>query len=279
MDVLMKRTSTTMLFILSSLISFNVTAEFKPANTWSKAKNILDDKVYNDHRFTFYCGCNYKSDNDKDGSGDINAEACGLGNVEKMKHVKDTIQWEHVVPASLMPVGKYMCWQKETEVSQCKNKDGKVTKKNRTCCEKVSPSGKLMIFDLFNLVPSSAQLNQYRTNDPYGKIPDTAEFEGFGEQCAARDLNGTTSGSAGLFEPPDCKKGDAARTWFYMRLAHGVAIDSDSDKLFKLWSKNDPVSPWERKRHDRIAKIQGNINPYVDKIKPNTTGACSWEPK
>lgn len=266
-----------MLFINS--ISFNAIAEFKPAKTWSKAKNILDDKVYHDHRFTFYCGCNYKSHNDKDGSGDINADACGLGNVTKMRNVRDTIQWEHIVPASLMPVGKYMCWQKEKEVSQCKNKDGKVTKKNRTCCEKVSPSGKIMIFDLFNLTPSAAQLNQYRTNDPYGKIPDDAAFEGFGEQCTARDLNGTKSGSGGLFEPPDCKKGDVARTWFYMRLAHGVTIDSDTNKLFMSWSKNDPISPWEKIRHDRIAKIQGNINPYVHKKPSSPAGACSWEPK
>ena len=271
--------NTLLIVIFTAIISGNVYAEYKPAKSWSSAKNVLDDKVYVDHRYTFYCGCEFKSDNDSDGSGDIDADACGLGGVSKMRHVKDTIQWEHIVPASLMPVGQYMCWQKETEVKQCKNKQGIVTKKNRTCCEKVSPSGKLMIFDLFNLAPSAAQLNQYRTNDPYGEVPDNSGYEGFGQRCTARDLNGTSSGPDGLFEPPDCKKGDAARTWFYMRLAHGVHIDEATEALFNAWSAADPVSPWERIRHDRIAAIQKNVNPYVDKINPDPAGACSWEPK
>ena len=259
------------------VVTFNVLADFKPAKTWNRAKNMLDDSVYFDHRYTVYCGCEYQSDNDSDGSGDINADACGLNGVTKMRHVRNTIQWEHIVPASLMPVGQYMCWQKESEVKQCQDKTGKVKKKNRSCCEAVSPSGKLMIFDLFNLAPSAAQLNQYRTNDPYGEVPDNANYEGFGSSCKVRDLNGTTSGPQGLFEPPDCKKGDAARTWFYMRQAHGVLIDKATEALFNSWSTQDPVSPWERIRHDRIAKIQGNINPYVHKIVPDVAGACSWE--
>lgn len=219
----------TLLLALSTIIALSSShtyADFIPAGSWSKAKNILDDQVYLDHRFTFYCGCKYTSDNDSDGSGDIDADACGLGDVQLKRNVRNEIQWEHVVPASLMPVGNYMCWQKETEVKACQNSSGTVTRKNRNCCERVSPSGKLMIHDLFNLTPSAAQLNQYRTNDPYGEIPDSSDFEGFGDQCMARDLNGTTSGPNGLFEPPDCKKGDAARTWFYMRLAHGVEIDT-----------------------------------------------------
>lgn len=266
------------IYIISFVfLSVNAQAEFKPAKSWKSAKNILDDSVYFDHRNTLYCGCKYESDNDSDGSGVINADACGLKEVTKMRHVRDTIQWEHIVPASLMPVGQYMCWQKESEVSQCQDSTGKVKKKNRVCCEAVSPSGKLMIYDLFNLAPSAAQLNQYRTNDPYGEVPDNAKYEGFGLSCKARDLNGTTSGAKGLFEPPDCKKGDVARTWFYMRLAHGVIIDSATEALFNSWSENDPVSSWERTRHDRIVEIQGNVNPYVHLITPITAGSCSWE--
>ncbi len=132
-----------------------------------------------------------------------------------------------------------------------------------------------MIFDLFNLAPSAAQLNQYRLNDPYAEISNGEKYEGFGHSCKARDLGGTSVG--GKFEPPNCKKGDLARTWFYMRLAHGVHIDDETEKMFLKWSKNDPVSPWERLRHDRIKSIQKNINPYVDGIKPDKAGSCSWE--
>jgi len=85
------------LAIFITTISFNILADFKPAKSWNSAKNILDDKVYFDHRYTLYCGCKYKPDNDSDGSGDINTVACGLDDVQKMRHVKDTIQWEHIV--------------------------------------------------------------------------------------------------------------------------------------------------------------------------------------
>jgi len=135
-----------------------------------------------------------------------------------------------------------------------------------------------MMYDLFNLAPSASQLNQYRTNDPYGEIPEGSPHEGFGTQCEAKDLNGTTSGPQGLFEPPDCKKGDVARTWFYMRLAHGVEIDPATEALFLEWSSNDPVSPWESLRHERIAVLQGNTNPYVNGVSTNHSGSCHWEP-
>ncbi len=257
------------------LLSLSVQAEFKPAESWDKAKNMLDDNVYPDHRRTFYCGCEYTSDLDRDGSGDIDADACGLQDVQKYRSVRNTIQWEHVIPASLMPVSGYMCWQQEKQIPACLKDDGSVRYSNRNCCERVSPSGKLMIFDLHNLVPSAAQLNQYRTNDPYGEVADGSGFEGFGSQCEARDLGGTSQG--GLFEPPDCKKGDAARIWFYMRLAHGVEIDDETNATFELWSRDDPVSPWEAERNSLVAGVQGNSNPYVDGVTPNPTGACDWE--
>jgi len=263
---------------LTLLLSSTAIADFTPASSWRSAKNNLDDHVYNDQRHTFYCGCEYTSKGTSTGSGTINADACGLQDVPKKRGTRNRVEWEHIVPASLMPVGGYMCWQKETEVQACQNSDGKVTKKNRQCCDKVSPSGRLMMYDLFNIAPAASQLNQYRTNDPYGEIPDGSEFEDFGAQCEAKDLNGTTSGPSGLFEPPDCKKGDVARTWFYMRLAHGVVIDTATEALFFEWSANDPVSPWERTRHDRIAAIQGNGNPYVEGTTPDTVGSCSWEP-
>jgi deoxyribonuclease-1 len=265
--------------ILVLPISLSALADFHPAGSWSSAKNTLDDHVYFDMRFTLYCGCHYISDNDSDGSGDIDADACGLGGVTKKRNVRNTIQWEHIVPASLMPVGSYLCWQQESAVKQCKNDQGEVKLKNRACCDKVSPSGKLMLYDLFNLAPAAAQLNQYRSNDPYGEVPDDVEHEGFGDRCLARDLNGTQPGPDGLFEPPDCKKGDVARTCFYMRLAHGVVISPEQEEMFQSWSDSDPVSPWEKRRHDRIAAIQGNSNPYVEGIAPDPAGACSWEPE
>ena len=44
-------------------------------SSWSTAKNRADDKVYGDHKITIYCGCEYNSDNDSDGSGKMTAES------------------------------------------------------------------------------------------------------------------------------------------------------------------------------------------------------------
>ena len=125
--------------------------------------------MYSDHKLTFYCGCPYTSDQDSDGSGKIDADACGLGDVAQKREVRNTIQWEHIVPASLMPVRSYRCWMNPKSVERCLKPDGTLKYSGRECCERTSPLGKTMIFDLFNLTPSAAQLNQYRSNDPYGE--------------------------------------------------------------------------------------------------------------
>ncbi|SRR3990167_8720534 len=105
------------------------------------------------------------------------------------------------------------------------------------------------------------------------------QHEGFGHQCLAKDLNGTTPAPGGLFEPPPCKKGDVARVWFYMRDTHGVQISTGVAAMFKLWSSQDPVSPWEKIVHDRTAAIQMNFNPYVANAIVSNDGSCSWEKK
>ncbi|MFT5350905.1 MAG: deoxyribonuclease-1, partial [Gammaproteobacteria bacterium] len=34
---------------------------------------------------------------------------------------------------------------------------------------------------------------------------------------------------------------------------------------FKVWNKIDPPSKQEKIRNDRIERLQGNRNPYIDK--------------
>jgi deoxyribonuclease-1 len=58
---------------------------------------------------------------------------------------------------------------------------------------------------------------------------------------------------------------------------HGVSIPDTELAMFRAWSIQDPVSPWEKTRHDRIKAVQGNANPFVDGITPDNSGECSWE--
>ena len=126
-----------------------------------------------------------------------------------------------------------------------------------------------IIYDLHNLVPTIGQVNALRSNDRYQDLPD--ETSDFGA-CRIEDENGT-------FEPPDCKKGDVARIWLYMRDQHGVKLQDGEEEMFMEWSDDDPVSPWESERGRRIFEYMSRPNPYVNGVTPDPGGACSWEPE
>lgn len=208
------------------------------ATSWKDAKNTADDIIYEGNILTFYCGCLYQSDKDKDGSGRItDTKDCGY--VAPHKHIKRAgrVEWEHVVPVSLMPVRQFSCW----------------TNHNRKYCEKHDPKAQAMMFDLHNLVPAIGQVNALRSNKRYAEIK--AEPRNFGA-CPIQHRKG-------IFEPGDRQKGDVARIWLYMSDRHGVRISADERAMFLRWHKNDPVSAWEREKNRRVTHVQGNGNPFI----------------
>lgn len=72
------------------------------ATSWSMVKEWARDDVYHDHRNTFYCDCAYTPRSSS--GGDINLSSCSYdGANESHAHRADRLEWEHVVPASLMP--------------------------------------------------------------------------------------------------------------------------------------------------------------------------------
>lgn len=231
---MLKRFATTLFLIVLA-----GTASAETATSWSAAKNAADDQVYFDHRVTLYCGCGYVSHGDSDGSGDIDGANCAYTAPSTYQHRSKRIEWEHIVPASLMPAASFPCWSEG----------------GRDHCEKEDPAAQAMIFDLHNLAPSIGQVNALRSNDRYGEIP--GESRGFGA-CAIEDVKG-------MFEPADETRGDVARVWLYMADKHGVVISDDERSMFERWNAADPVSDWERLRDDRIYAIQGNRNPYVSR--------------
>lgn len=226
-------------------------------NSFKATKNQLDDKIYSNHRETIYCGCSYTSDEDSDGSGTISADECGI-DATKWESRRDKIEWEHIVPASLMPIGEQLCWKDPGQFPQCTNDEGRVTKKGRECCGAVSEVAHQMINDMHNLAPSAAQLNQYRRDDYYGLIPVGSAYEDFGDQCNSKDSN-----EEKIFEPRDCVKGDVARVWFYMEARYGIEITAIQREMLTSWADSDPVSPWEAERNLLIQSVQGNKNQFV----------------
>ena len=232
-------------------------------SSWKRAKNEVADNVYRDITNTFYCGCIYESHNDNDGSATImNFNDCYDWRSHSHKDAACVLDWEHVVPATLTPASGRKCWRKPEEIDECKGKGG------RDCCEDHDEEAQRVLFDPHNLVPTVGQINRLRRADRYAELENGNTFG----KCLIKDISGK-------FEPPDCKKGDVARIWFYMRHAHGVEIEPEDEEIFKIWSDLDPVSPWERERERRIFEFSTLRNMYVYGIEPDSSGACAWEPK
>lgn len=65
--------------------------------------------------------------------------------------------------------------------------------------------------------------------------------------------------------PGDQWKGDVARMIMYLNLRYAESFeDVGSITLFLKWNAEDPVSPFEIQRNNRIEKVQGNRNPFID---------------
>ncbi len=260
--------------LLAAILLVPVAAKAEFPTSWDDAKNTAQDKVYKDTRIkTFYCGCDYSTHDDDDGSGDVDLSVCNMQALSNNITSAERIEWEHIVPASQMPARIHACWDESEDFPVCVSASGSVTKK-RDCCTRVKHEFRAMIFDLHNLAPAIGQVNQYRSNGRYGVVISGGEqWPG----CEAKDLGGTSSGAANLFEPPDCMKGNVARVWLYMSAIHGVVMTETERSMFKEWDHADPVSPWEKLRDERIERAQGNSNPYVSSRTASDAGKCSWE--
>ena len=234
------------------------------SDSWKKAKNDVADTVYNRIGNTFYCGCLYESHDDRDGSATIlDFNDCYNWRSHNYRDAACELNWEHIVPVNLTPVSYRDCWVKpETFDDKCKGKRG------RECCERYDEKAKEIIFDPHNLVPAVGQINQLRRDYRYSDLDDSTTFG----KCSA-------GYEEGKFEPPDCKKGDVARIWFYMRDSHDVEISPQEAEMFQKWSQSDPVSPWEQERERRIFALSKRENRHVHGKEADVAGACPWEPK
>lgn len=201
-------------------------------NSFSQAK-AAGVKVNADVPGDFYCGCKINWQGKK---GVIDLESCGY-KVRKNENRASRVEWEHVVPAWLFG-HQLQCWQ-----------DG-----GRKNCAK-DPVYRKMESDMHNLQPAVGEVNGDRANFMYSQWNGG---EGQYGQCAMKvDFKDKVA------EPPAGARGAIARTYFYMRDRYQLNLSRQQTQLFTAWNKLYPVTRWECERDARIAKVQGNHNPYV----------------
>lgn len=214
------------------------------AGSWGTTKRWARDIIYAGENETFYCGCTYTASGTSGGITELNTcDYDGSGEVNHHRAV--VLEWEHVVPASLMPARSFACWNEG--LPEC-------SKGSRKCCERFDLNARAQIFDLHNLVPSVGQANALRANKRYGII------EGEERKLGSCDFEWTND----LTEPPEDKRGEVARIWLYFVGQHNLQLQQGELEMYLEWSRDDPPEQWEFTRNERIRLKQGNGNPFVE---------------
>jgi deoxyribonuclease-1 len=156
------------LLIVLAIFVLPVQAE-NIAGSFSTAKKWAEESVYHDRRISFYCGCSYSEGKE------VNQKSCGysprkpLTSSGKENTRDNRIEWEHVLPASLMG-GHLSCWGSERgQFSQCVKSNGSL-RSGRECCQKVNDTFRKAHNDLVNLTPAIGEVNGDRSNHRYGIV-------------------------------------------------------------------------------------------------------------
>lgn len=134
--------------------------------------------------------------------------------------------------------------------------------------------------DIHHIRPTISDYNSKRGNAMFGPI--------YGDKTSIGKISYTGGGydyyTNNVFEPADSIKGDVARIIMYVYMHYSSQIGgtqrsyygemhinwvmgtspTDSFKLLRKWSAEDPVSEEEKTRNEYAFSVQGNRNPFID---------------
>ena len=111
--------------------------------------------------------------------------------------------------------------------------------------------------DLHHLYVTSKESNNKRANHPFSMVYQSY----WSKQGSALGIDEEMRVS---FEPVNQHKGNVARAMFYFSVRYKKSIAKDKEALYRNWNKFDPVDNNELMRNDRVEKLQGNRNPFID---------------
>jgi deoxyribonuclease-1 len=231
----------TSLFI-TILITSSTLAANQEIQSFSKAKNILEKQVYNNHRTTLYCGATFDAEKKV-------TPTKGFTTTKYVKRAK-RIEWEHIVPAENF--GRTFSEWRDGH-KQCINSKEK-SFKGRKCAEKVNNEYRHMQADMFNLYPAIGAVNALRSNYNFTILPSVKSDFG---SCAMKIDNRKA-------EPPETARGRIARTYLYMEGAYKrYSMSKSQRQLMNTWDKMYPVDVWECARTKKIIALQKSDNDVV----------------
>ncbi|KAJ9431934.1 deoxyribonuclease-1 [Candidatus Pantoea symbiotica] len=227
-----RKTLLLLTLLVAPLSAYSLSFTNYHQNNFSQAKAYAA-QINADAPADFYCGCKI-SWHGKKGVPDLNS--CGYS-VRKNANRAERIEWEHVMPAWEFGHQR-QCWQNG----------------GRKSCNKDADYRRIES-DLHNLQPAIGEVNGDRNNFQYSQWNGGEQQYG---QCGMK-----VDFKQKLAQPPERARGAIARTYFYMRDQYHLRLSRQQTQLFTAWDKQYPVTTWECERDNRIAKVQGNHNSYV----------------
>jgi len=227
-----RKTLLLLTLLVAPLSAYSLSFTHYHQNNFSQAKAYAA-QINADAPADFYCGCKI-SWHGKKGVPDLSN--CGYS-VRKNANRAERIEWEHVMPAWEFGHQR-QCWQNGGRKSCSKDADYRRIES-----------------DLHNLQPAIGEVNGDRNNFQYSQWNGGEQQYG---QCSMK-----VDFKQKLAQPPERARGAIARTYFYMRDQYHLRLSRQQTQLFTAWDKQYPVTSWECERDNRIAKVQGNHNSYV----------------
>lgn len=221
------------LLMLLLLSSFSLVAAAEPPHGFAQAKRIAW-KLYADRPVTFYCQCSYTPDHK------VRWETCDYQPRKNSKRAA-WVEWEHIVPASVLGRG-HACWKE----ALCTDSKGKAYR-GRRCCEKIDAKFRRMEADLWNLVPAVGEVNADRRDYGFGLLAEQAPQYG---QCTM-----AVNFQAKRVQPPVYTRGFIARIYLYMQACYSVSLRAEEVQQMQAWDLQYPPTPWEEERSSIVGEV------------------------
>lgn len=128
-------------------------------------------------------------------------------------------------------------------------------------------------FDLFILATVDEGANGQRLNYPFGRVTGSVLWESETLPSGERSRLGYNGSGVIVFEPRASRRGDIARAimYFYVRYrgegypGFSLANFNIEEPVLIQWHSEDPPDAFERARHARVYRVQGNRNPFIDR--------------
>ena len=214
--------------------------------TYAQSRKLMYSEVFFDHRETLYCGAHY----------DEHREVTLPDGFVVSSHAKRATraETEHIVPAENF--GRtFSEWREGHPL--CVHSDGKPYK-GRKCAEVANAEFREMEADMHNLYPAIGSVNAARGNRNFDLLGSSVPSD-FG--ICPMKIEGRR------VEPPKRARGIIARAYLYFENRYArYNMSRQQRRLMQAWDAQYPVTEWECVRNRRIKRIQGNGNPFVERV-------------